>query len=141
MQETPVLERSIFDLHEATEETPFLQPDVYAADCPSRGILDHVTSRWGVLVLILLLQRTFRFGELNRTIGGVSAKMLAQTLHTLEGDGFVVREVIPTKPPQVQYSLSSSGREVAGHIQALTNWVEANVPNVLEHRTGAIKGG
>ena len=65
--------------------------DLYNADCPSRSVLDHVTSRWGSLVLILLLKGTHRFSELARGIGGVSEKMLAQSLQALEADGFVLR--------------------------------------------------
>jgi DNA-binding HxlR family transcriptional regulator len=108
--------------------------DIYRADCPSRGILDHVTSRWGSLILVLLLEKTYRFNELARRIGGVSEKMLAQSLQALEADGFVLRTVYPTVPPKVEYSLTTSGCEVATHIKALTNWVEDNVPKVLKFR-------
>src|SRR5690606_40396826 len=65
--------------------------NLLAADCPSREVLKHVTSRWGVLVLIVLESRTHRFSELRRAIGGVSERMLAQTLQWLEGDGLVLR--------------------------------------------------
>lgn len=113
------------------------QANVYCAGCPSRGVLDHVTSRWGSLVLVLLLERTFRFGELAREIGGVSQKMLAQSLQLLEGDGFVLRTVHPTKPPKVEYSLTPLGREVATHVQGLTAWVERNAPAILQQRANA----
>src|SRR4030095_1339238 len=79
--------------------------------CPSRGVLEHVTSRWGILVLAVLLDGTRRFSELRRTIGGVSEKMLAQTLQTLERDGFVHREAHPVIPPRVDYSLTDLGAE------------------------------
>jgi DNA-binding HxlR family transcriptional regulator len=110
-------------------------PDVYRANCPSRGILEHVTSRWGVLVLTALLERSYRFSELRRHIGGVSEKMLAQTLQTLERDGFVLREAQPVIPPRVDYSLTPLGREVAGQVAGLTRWVEAKVPDVLARRS------
>ncbi|BCM91557.1 putative HTH-type transcriptional regulator YybR [Abditibacteriota bacterium] len=113
---------------------PIREGNVYAANCPSRSVLDHVTSRWGSLVLVLLLARTLRFGELAREIGGVSQKMLAQSLQVLESDGFILRTVYPTKPPKVEYSLTPLGREVAQHVQALTGWVEQNVTTILEHR-------
>src|SRR5437763_1386413 len=61
-----------------------LKGDLYAPACPSRGVLDHVTSRWGVLVLDALLEGTHRFSELRRRIGGVSEKMPAQTLQALQ---------------------------------------------------------
>ncbi|WPB77215.1 helix-turn-helix domain-containing protein [Archangium violaceum] len=108
--------------------------DLYAAACPSRGVLDHITSRWGVLVLVALLEGTHRFSELRRKVSGVSEKMLAQTLHALEEDGFVAREVFPVIPPRVDYSLTPMGQEVASHIEALTDWIEDNMPRVFAAR-------
>ncbi len=105
-----------------------------AADCPSRGVLDHLTSRWGSLILILLLEGTHRFSELRREIGGVSEKMLAQSLQRLEADGFLTRTVFPTIPPKVEYTLTPLGHEAATHIRALTDWVELNVSKVLKVR-------
>lgn len=108
--------------------------DVYAPACPSRGILEHVTSRWGVLILVALLEDTHRFSELRRKVGGVSEKMLAQTLQTLEADGFVHREVFPEIPPRVEYSLTPLGREAAAHVQTLVQWIEGNLGRVLAAR-------
>lgn len=110
-------------------------PDVYRADCPTRDVLNHLTSRWSMLIVVLLLDGTHRFSELARRIGGVSEKMLAQSLQVLEADGFVVRTVHPTIPPKVEYSLSALGREVAPRVQALASWVEANVATVLRIRS------
>jgi DNA-binding HxlR family transcriptional regulator len=110
-------------------------PDVNAANCPSRVILEHVTSRWGVLVLAVLLDGTHRFSELRRMVGGVSEKMLAQTLQTLERDGFVHREVHAVIPPRVDYSLTPLGREAARQVWALARWAEERVPDVLAART------
>lgn len=109
--------------------------DLYAPACPSRGVLDHVTSRWGVLVLVALLEGTHRFSELRRKVAGVSEKMLAQTLQALEQDGFVLREVYPVIPPRVDYSLTPMGREVAEHIKGLTGWIEDNLSRILTART------
>ncbi len=111
--------------------------DLYAADCPSREVLDHIATRWSSLILVMLLEKTHRFSELARRIGGVSERMLAHSLHALEADGFVLRVVFPTKPPKVEYSLTSLGRELAAHVQLLTQWVEANVSRVLEYRRAA----
>ena len=108
--------------------------DLYAADCPSRGVLDHIATRWSSLILVMLLEKTHRFSELARRIGGVSERMLAHSLHALEADGFVLRVVYPTKPPKVEYSLTPLGCELAAHVQTLTQWVEVNVSRVLEHR-------
>ncbi len=115
-------------------ETSIRKGDLYLADCPSRSVLDHVTSRWGSLILILLLKRTHRFSELARAIGGVSEKMLAQSLQALEADGFVVRTVYPTVPPKVEYSLTKLGISGAQHVNSLTDWVEQSVSAVLAHR-------
>ena len=109
--------------------------DLYTADCPSRSVLDHVTTRWSSLILVMLLEKTHRFSELARRIGGVSERMLAHSLHALEADGFVLRQVYPTKPPKVEYSLTPLGSEVAMHVQGLVHWVEGNVSRVLEHRS------
>ena len=111
--------------------------NLYSADCPTRIILDDVMSRWGSLVLVLLLERSYRFSELAYLIGGVSEKMLAQTLRRLEMDGFVRREVHATKPPKVEYSLSPLGCELAEHVQALLNFVHKNAARVLKSRENA----
>lgn len=104
--------------------------DVFDRMCPSRGVLEHVTSRWGVLVLGALNERGYRFSELRRKVSGVSEKMLAQTLQTLERDGFVLREAHPVIPPRVDYSLTPLGREAAELVAALAHWSERRVPEV-----------
>lgn len=102
--------------------------------CPSRLILEHVTSRWGVLVLTALLERSYRFSELRREVGGVSEKMLAQTLQTLERDGFVHRDAKPVIPPRVDYSLTPLGSEAAERVSALARWTERQVDAVQAAR-------
>ena len=101
-----------------------------AQACPSRDVLKHVTSRWGVLVLMALEGRTVRFSALRRGIGGVSERMLAQTLQWLEGDGFVRRVAYDVIPPHVEYSLTPLGQEVAPKVRALADWIEINLPRV-----------
>ncbi|WP_328922273.1 winged helix-turn-helix transcriptional regulator [Streptomyces griseoaurantiacus] len=86
--------------------------DVFHTDCLARTMVDHVTSRWGVWVLISLRKNDLRFFELRESIQGISEKMLAQTLRTLVEDGLVWRKVEPTTPPQVTYGLTDFGREV-----------------------------
>lgn len=113
--------------------------NLFAADCPTRRILDDVTSRWGSLVLVLLIENTYRFSELAYLIGGVSEKMLAQTLRVLEEDGFVLRTVHATKPPKVEYSLTPFGRELAGHMLSMTSFIEKNVGRVMAQRAEAAK--
>lgn len=106
--------------------------DVYDPACPARAVLEHVTSRWGVLALSALQQRTYRFSELRRRIGGVSEKMLAQTLQTLDRDGLVRREAYPQVPPRVEYSLTVRGKEAAALIEALVTWVETRMPAISD---------
>nr|WP_235519596.1 MULTISPECIES: helix-turn-helix domain-containing protein [unclassified Caulobacter] len=104
-----------------------------AAGCPSRQVLNHVTSRWGVLVLMALETRTCRFSALRRRIGGVSERMLAQTLQQLEGDGFVKRVAFQVVPPHVEYSLTPTGVEVAERVRGLADWIELNLDRILPH--------
>lgn len=108
-----------------------LRADVMARACPSREVLNHVTSRWGVLVLIALERRTLRFSQLKRQIGGVSERMLAQTLKLLESDGFVRREAFEVVPPHVEYSLTPLGLEVAERVRGLADWIEINLGRIL----------
>lgn len=109
--------------------------NVYAPDCPSRRVLDHVTSRWGVLVLVLLLERTHRFSELSAAVAGISDKMLSQTLKQLASDGFLHRTVATEPPVRVTYDLTDTGREVATRLAALVDWIETNLGDVLATRT------
>ncbi|MFE9838275.1 winged helix-turn-helix transcriptional regulator [Streptomyces sp. NPDC005551] len=104
------------------------------AMCPYRLVLEHVTSRWGVLVLIALRERPHRFSELRRAIGRVSEKMLTQTLQTLERDGLVHRDAKPVIPPRVDYSLTALGREAAEQVAALAGWTERCMDAVLDAR-------
>jgi DNA-binding HxlR family transcriptional regulator len=114
--------------------TPAAPFDVYNRMCPSRAVLEHVTSRWGVLALGALRQRTYRFSELRRHIDGVSEKMLAQTLQTLERDGFVHRKAYPQVPPRVEYSLTPLGQDAAELVTGLVGWVEQQMPQVLREQ-------
>ncbi|WP_189315765.1 winged helix-turn-helix transcriptional regulator [Streptomyces brasiliensis] len=112
--------------------------DAGEAMCPYRLVLEHVTSRWGVLVLIELLDRPYRFSELRRAIAsvgrGVSEKMLTQTLQTLERDGLVHRDAKPVIPPRVDYSLTDLGREAAEQVRALALWTEQRMSAVEKAR-------
>lgn len=102
-------------------------------ECPSRVVLRHLTSQWGVLVLIALLPGTQRFSELRRKIGGVSERMLAQTLQWLEADGIVDRKSYGTVPPHVEYTLTPLGIEVGEKVRDLAEWVEQKYPQIADH--------
>lgn len=105
--------------------------DLFAAKCPSREVLKHVTSRWGVLLLVGLLSGTHRFSDLRRKVNGISEKMLAQTLQWLESDGFVERIAYPVVPPHVEYRLTPLGQEIGKKVESLADWIEANLSQIL----------
>src|SRR3954451_22048689 len=85
---------------------------VLTVGCPTRVVLDHLTSKWGVLVLAALAGGTLRWGELRREVDGISEKMLAATLRTFVADGFVLRTAYPEVPPRVHYALPPLGLEL-----------------------------
>jgi DNA-binding HxlR family transcriptional regulator len=114
------------------------QADVLLEMCPSRAVLQHLTSRWGVLVMVVLSRGTHRFSALRRQIGGVSERMLAQTLQNLEADGMVLRVAHDVVPPHVEYSLTPLGTEAAARVIALAGWVEARLPDILAARAGQV---
>lgn len=122
--------------HTPSADTPlslserFERGDLMSAACPSREVLKHITSRWGVLVLIALEGRTRRFSELRRRIGGVSERMLAQTLQWLEQDGLVARRAFEVVPPHVEYSLTPLGQEAAEKVRGLADWIETSMPKI-----------
>ena len=113
-----------------------LRGNLLAADCPSRDVLRHVTSRWGVLVLIVLETGTQRFSALRRSVGGVSERMLAQTLQWLEADGLVARKAYAVVPPHVEYNLTPLGHEAAERVRLLADWIEASMPRIEAFRDG-----
>jgi len=113
-------------------------PDgVFPARCPSRVVLDHVTSKWGTLVLVALSEGPRRWSELRRRAEGISEKMLAQTLKTLEQDGFVDRDAHPVIPPRVDYSLTDRGRELAALLVPLVAWVAEHADDIVAGHTDA----
>lgn len=113
---------------------PGLSDGKYPADCPTRVVLNHVTSRWGVLVLLSLEQGSHRYGELRREIDGISEKMLASTLRTFERDGIVLREAQATIPPRVDYTLTERGQEIAARLLPLMDWIVDNADDIVSGR-------
>jgi DNA-binding HxlR family transcriptional regulator len=105
--------------------------DVYNEHCPSRNVLGVISDKWSILVINLLSKKIFRFGELKREIGGISPKMLAQTLKTLQRYGFISRQDYPGVILKVEYSLTSLGRELSLHLASLTDWTERNMQEIM----------
>lgn len=110
--------------------------DLLAQACPSREVLKHMTSRWGVLILIVLDTGMHRFSELRRAIGGVSERMLAQTLQWLERDGLIHRLALDVVPPHVEYRLTPLGKEAAEKVRGLTDWIEENLARIQQAQDG-----
>ena len=108
--------------------------NLFAAQCPSREILKHVTSRCGILILISLRDGTHRFSDLRRKIGGISEKMLAQSLQALEQDGFINRVSYPVLPPHVEYTLTDLGEQISEKVTILADWIEINLSKILAQK-------
>ena len=108
--------------------------DAYNEHCPTRMVLDRIADKWTVLIVGALEEKTKRFGELRREVGGVSQKMLTQTLRGLERDGVVVRTVYASVPPKVEYSLTRLGRTLVHILEEIRKWSELNIEDVLKAR-------
>ena len=117
-----------------TDPDAALIADVFARDCTSRDVLAHVAGKWSVLALLALDEGGYRFNALRRRVQGVSEKMLAQTLQTLERDGLVTREVLTAIPPRVEYTLTPFGARVAEQVRGLVELLEEAVPAVVAAR-------
>ena len=102
--------------------------------CPVRNVLDRIGDKWTLLALVALARQPRRFSELHRAIPDISKRMLTQTLRELERDGIADREVFPTKPPSVRYSLSPLGRSVLTPLANLVDWAENNYPAIRKAR-------
>lgn len=112
------------------QETATPAADAFSGACPSRQTVQHLTGRWGALTMAALGSGTLRFGELRRRVGGISDRMLAQTLSQLERDGMVQRRVHSAIPPRVDYTLTPLGRDVAEPLCRLISLVESRMPEV-----------
>ena len=105
--------------------------NVYQMNCPTRLALDLIANKWTALVVGLLGNGTQRFAALSRQIGGISQKMLTQTLRSMERDGLVERAVYAEVPPRVEYTLTPLGQTLREPLGALRNWAEENVGTII----------
>jgi DNA-binding HxlR family transcriptional regulator len=94
--------------------------------CPVRDVIGVISGRWSSLLMMALAEHPHRFGELRRLVPDISQRMLTQTLHELQRDGYVHREVFPTKPPGVEYSLTDLGRSMFEALNVLIVWADKN---------------
>ncbi len=107
-----------------------LPANVYDEDCPTRRVLDRIADKWTALIIGLLEDQPKRFSQLQRGIGGISQKMLAQTLRSLERDGLVTRTIYPEVPPRVEYELTPLGRTLIEPLAAIRLWAESHMNSV-----------
>jgi DNA-binding HxlR family transcriptional regulator len=107
---------------------------VYAEACPSRAILELIADKWTLLIVPALRRGRLRNGDLMRLIGGVSQKMLTQTLRELEHNGLVNRIDHQEVPPRVEYELTELGRSLSSLMRGLDSWAEQNFTEVLKAR-------
>ena len=106
------------------------------ANCPVRDVIQGVSGKWRSLLMMALAEQPYRFGELRRLVPDISQRMLTQTLHDLQRDGYVHREVFPTKPPGVEYSLTDLGRSMFGAFHQMILGAERNHDAVRQARAG-----
>ena len=113
---------------------PVFDFDILSPACPSRTVLRHVVDRWTPLVVTVLADGPSRFGELRARVGGVTPKVLTQTLRSMERDGLVTRTQLPGVPPRVDYELTDLGRSLQAPIDALRTWIHTHSAQILAHR-------
>jgi DNA-binding HxlR family transcriptional regulator len=110
------------------------QWNMMSAACPTRQVLDRIADKWTMLVIVALQDGTLRFSELRRGIEGISQKMLTQTLRALERDGMVERDVIPTVPVTVRYTLTPLGHSLADAVSVIRTWAYENMTTIEKAR-------
>lgn len=103
-------------------------------NCPIRNVVDRIGDAWSLLILLQLEEGPSRFNALRRQVDGVSQRMLTVTLRNLERDGLVSRAVLPSTPPQVEYSLTALGRSLTEQVSALQDWAGRNQPKINRAR-------
>src|SRR5919202_817072 len=108
--------------------------EVYEEACPLREVLDRVGGKWSVQILVAAVRGPIRFTELERSIEGISRRMLTLTLRNLERDGLVERTVYPTVPPKVEYTATPMARELYDSLVGLTTWAERHRTDVAAAR-------
>ncbi len=103
-------------------------------NCPVRDVMDKLSGKWSLLILLELKHEPKRFGVLRRAVPDISQRMLTQTLRDLERDGFISRTVYPTKPPSVEYALTELGRSLMPLVLNIVQWADANHSEIRKSR-------
>ncbi len=102
--------------------------------CPTRAVLDRIGDKWSVLILLTLRDGRLRFSDLKKAIGGITPKVLTQTLRTMERDGLLTREIFAEVPPRVEYELTPLGHSLEHPISVVATWAEQHLPQILYAR-------
>ncbi|WP_128376617.1 winged helix-turn-helix transcriptional regulator [Streptomyces cavernae] len=110
---------------------------VFLADCPARLAIEIIANKWSVVVLFALTGGPKRHRELVTLSGGISRKVLTQTLRRLQSNGLVDRQVYAEAPPRVEYSLTTLGQTLQEPIAMLTEWARTNGEAVVDFRESA----
>ena len=112
-------------------DSPICRPiNAFSLSCPSHKVMELLSSKWTLLVLCSLRDGVCRFGQMTRTVEGITPKMLTQTLRNLEDAGIVDRKVFPVVPPRVDYELTALGRELVVLVNGIRDWAESHVPQI-----------
>jgi DNA-binding HxlR family transcriptional regulator len=128
MSDTIVSWRSKLDVRKAAVESG------HVAECPIAAVVNGISGKWDLFLLTALAERRHRFGQLRRLFPDISQRMMTQTLLDLQRDGYVCREVLPTQPPSVEYSLTPLGTSLFGQVDNLLQWASQNQHAVHEAR-------
>ncbi|MEV0222433.1 helix-turn-helix domain-containing protein [Streptomyces sp. NPDC050704] len=108
--------------------------NIFTADCPSRTSLDRIANKWAAMVVVALGTGRMRFGDLRTAVGGISPKVLTDTLKNLARDGLVTRHAYPEIPPRVEYELTALGHTLHTPLRVLGHWAEEHIREVLDAR-------
>lgn len=108
--------------------------DILDTECPSRVVFNRIGDRWSMLVFSALDGQVLRFTQLKHRVGGVTSKVLTETLRALEFDGLVAREVFAEVPPRVEYRLTPLGNSLQEPVRAIRAWAEHHVADVYDAR-------
>ena len=128
------MDSTIVNLRSKLEIYKSLSDGGNIADCPVRDVIQGLNGKWSSLLMAALAEQPYRFGELRRMIPDISQRMLTQSLRDLQRDGYIEREVFPTKPPSVEYRMTDLGRSLYTVLSQLLNWAEANHDDVRAAR-------
>jgi len=104
--------------------------NLFDTSCAGHQVLEHVANKWTILIVYALTQGKKRYSELKQQIVGVSPKMLIQNLRSLERYGLIEREVYPSVPPRVEYSLTSLGTSLVEPLAILGEWGYQHISEV-----------